>query len=130
MANHKGIDGSKRVRCAPLRVQWTKELMFKVIDAMKEEQLLWNPKHADFNHRSKKMAAYKRVAAQLQLPMDAVRYKWDVLKGSFHKNRRTLENQPASTIRWFAFKRLSFLAPAGEVCEASDVTNIKSELSL
>ncbi|XP_052869110.1 uncharacterized protein LOC128274832 [Anopheles cruzii] len=76
---------------------WTRELMFKVIDAMKEEPLLWNSKHVHFKHRSKKNAALNRVAAQLQLPTEAVRQKMDVLKSSYHKNRRRLENQPANT---------------------------------
>ncbi|XP_052870907.1 uncharacterized protein LOC128276490 [Anopheles cruzii] len=126
MASHNGIDGSERVVYERERVLWTRELMFKVIDAMQEEPLLWNTKHVHFKHRSKKNAALKRVAAQLQLPTEAVRQKWDVLKSSYHKNRRALESQPASTIRWFAFDRLSFLAPAGEVSGASDVTDIST----
>ncbi|XP_058064855.1 uncharacterized protein LOC131214504, partial [Anopheles bellator] len=124
MANHSEVVRSERVVNERRRVVWTQELMFKIIDAVKEEPLLWNPLHVDFKHRSKKNAAFVRVAAQLQLPIEAVRQKWDVLKGSYHKNRRALENQPASAIRWFAFDRLSFLAPAGVVIGASDVTDV------
>ncbi|XP_049533248.1 uncharacterized protein LOC125949860 [Anopheles darlingi] len=115
--------GSRRL------VLWTRALIFRLIDALREEPMLWNQQHPNFKLRSKKKVALMKIARDLQLPVPAVRQKIDVLKGTFHKYRRALQARggdlPEKT--WFAYERLMFLAPDDQSSIASNVVSVKMD---
>ncbi|XP_035783772.1 uncharacterized protein LOC118461969 [Anopheles albimanus] len=105
------------------KYMWTRELIFRLIDELKANPLLWHQGHEDFKKRKKKLAVLQRIANNLQIPLNCVRFKIDVLKGTFHKYRRFIERDGAEHKKlWFAYQRLSFLAKSGpmDACAPSE----------
>ncbi|XP_050099048.1 uncharacterized protein LOC126579615 [Anopheles aquasalis] len=97
---------------------WSRELIFRLIDELKANPLLWDQGHEDFKKRKKKRAVLQRIGNKLQLPEKLVRFKIDVLKATFHRYRRLVENRkrdgtPYPKIAWFAYQRLLFLTTSG-----------------
>ncbi|XP_050081507.1 uncharacterized protein LOC126568876 [Anopheles aquasalis] len=112
------------------KIAWSRALIFRLIDAYRTEPMLWNPHDPNFKYRAKKRAAVARIAQDLKLPLPAVRHKLDILKGTYHKYRRAREARggelPARI--WFAYDRLSFLAPDYKPeLDASNFTTVKME---
>ncbi|ETN66127.1 hypothetical protein AND_002095 [Anopheles darlingi] len=109
------------------RFSWSRELIFRLIDELKANPLLWHQGHEDFKKRKKKGAVLQRIGNKLQLPAKLVRFKIDVLKTQFHKYRRTIERDGAQHKKmWFAYQRLSFLANSGptDACAHSEDNEI------
>ncbi|XP_058812570.1 uncharacterized protein LOC131677055 isoform X1 [Topomyia yanbarensis] len=104
----------ERVKVA---IDWCSDAIIKLIFAVRDKQLLWNPEHSDHMSKLKRDAVWKEIAHEVfddQYEADQLVAKWNNLRIQFKsywaKHRRSWADRGGKQISWKYYKPMLFIA--------------------
>jgi hypothetical protein len=96
-------------------MEWSNTVSLRLIGLYREKELLWNPTHADYKSKLKRLDAWNETSQLLGCDQTEVRKKMESLLTSFRRERQKEEMKTGSGAdeayksSWFAFKCMLFL---------------------
>jgi hypothetical protein len=96
-------------------MEWSNTVSLRLIDLYREKELLWNPTHADYKSKFKRLDAWNEISQLLGCDQTEVRKKVKSLLTSFRRERQKEETKTgcgadeAYKSSWFAFISMRFL---------------------
>lgn len=113
-------------------MEWTRELVLRLIDAYHSYPMLWDPTDPDYKNRREKYDAWKNISEELNVDRAEVIKKVEILTTQFRrevkKMKRKSDTRPDEVYQgnWFAFKSLAFLL---DKMKPRSKTNAAAEVS-
>ncbi|XP_027205048.2 uncharacterized protein LOC113798648 [Dermatophagoides pteronyssinus] len=94
------------------RHQFSINELLSMIDMIKKCELIWNKNHPEYSHGLSRAVAFEQIAQQLSIPVEDIRWKWQILRKEYFKkisqsHKVTISGQKPRPWKWAA--QLSFL---------------------
>lgn len=94
-------------------MEWSHDEILLFIEDYRSNELLWDPKTADYKDNKKKTIVIRNLAKKYNMTEDFIRKKIKNLRSAFHREHKTLMNKSKSNrqkkAKWFAYEPLLFL---------------------
>jgi hypothetical protein len=93
-------------------MEWSNTVSLRLIDLYREKELLWNPTHANYKCKLKRLDAWNEISQLLGYDQTGVRKKVESLLTSFRRERQKAEKKTgcgadeAYKSSWLAFKSM------------------------
>ncbi|XP_046914174.2 uncharacterized protein LOC124494931 [Dermatophagoides farinae] len=109
------------------RHQFSINELLSMIEMIKKCELIWNKNHPEYSHGLARAVAFEQIAQQLSIPVEDIRWKWQILRKEYFKkisqsNKPTISGQRPRPWKWAS--QLSFL---NTVIAQNSQQNIKSK---
>ncbi|CAH1998066.1 unnamed protein product [Acanthoscelides obtectus] len=118
---------------------WDDEAVLLLIEKFHENDILWNPRNADYKNRNKRMDALNIIASVFDIDKGEVERKLKNLTSHYFREKKKFEQLQKSGAgiddvqepKWFAYKALNFLRdknkPLPTVNSENDMDSQKSQ---
>nr|CAD7201227.1 unnamed protein product [Timema douglasi] len=95
-------------------MEWSRTQTFKLIQAFKGHDILWDSTRDDYRDRAKKLCAWAAVASQVGASVDECRKRMESMLASFRRERAKVVKSARSPVggyrpKWAYWKELVFL---------------------
>nr|CAD7464539.1 unnamed protein product [Timema tahoe] len=95
-------------------MEWSRNQTFKLIQAFKGHDILWDSTRDDYRDRAKKLCAWAAVASQVGASVDECRKRMESMLASFRRERAKVVKSARSPVggyrpKWAYWKELVFL---------------------
>lgn len=96
---------------------WDDETVLLFIEKFHENDILWNPRNADYKNRNKRTDALNIIASVFDIDKGEVERKLKILTSHYFREKKKVEQLYKSGAgtddvqepKWFAYKALNFL---------------------
>nr|CAD7604847.1 unnamed protein product [Timema genevievae] len=116
-------------------MEWSRNQTFKLIQAFKGHDILWDSTRDDYRDRAKKLCAWAAVASQVGASVDECRKRMESMLASFRRERAKVVKSARSPVggyrpKWAYWKELVFLCDSNVLRGLADNLEASKRASL